>query len=153
MSLKLCRSLSVVAVSLLASVWGSHSWGATISGCVVLDLTCNGVIDHGIDLGADGTAVDLLDLNGNVLASTTAATAGDAPGFYEFANVPDAQFLVRVGEVPGHFLGSVECLSTTGACDNITENPKPVDLSKGGLANKLSFLFCERPTGACCLED
>jgi hypothetical protein len=126
-------------------------FAGAISGCVVHDLACNGEIDKGTDIGLEGITVDVLDLEGNVIASTTSSNDIDL-GFYSFDGLPDAPLQVRVGAAPGLVLGSIQCTSTLGACVDASSNPVQVDLSKASLIGKLNFLFCTPPTGACCLE-
>ncbi len=131
----------------LTAAWGTRGVAqeGVISGCILWDVNCNGVYDEGVDLGIEGVEITLLDAGGAPTGISTVSANTTAPGFYGFENLVQQPYQVSVADIPGFELNAVQCLTPWPACDDTTENPKPVDITDHNLRMKLNFLYCREP--------
>ena len=81
----------------------------SLLGTVVLDSNGNHMIDSG-DQGFAGVEVDLLDVNGIVIASTTSA----ADGSYSFSNLAPGTYGIQMVAPTGRFVNMYPSTGTVG---------------------------------------
>ncbi len=112
---------------------------ATISGYVHSDINgCWTPTENQNDPPVAGVTIQLLDLNGNVLGTTTS----DANGFYKFANLIPGTYSVRELLPAGWFAGPSH-VGTEGGTSASDELLSTVPLAGG--ANGLYYDFCLTP--------
>lgn len=142
-----------VLASLLCLSTGAinHAAEVDISGCVVIDKTCDGVLDHS-DIGLEGVRVVLSDPGGIVAETTTINDlANGVIGLYEFALTLDdftdpsqVEVSIDTSTLPTDVeLVTVQCESS--AC-LVAGNPTILDLTiSTRVRGKLNFLYCIIP--------
>lgn len=91
----------------------------TITGVIFNDADTDGVIDPG-ELAISGVKVELLDANGNVIATTTT----DENGRYQFDSVPEGDYQIRVENMD-------EFDQTTDPVNGTTNPSTTVDVTVG----------------------
>ena len=115
---------------------------ATISGYVYGDLNNNGVMD-GSEPRIEGVKMELVDANGNVVATTFT----NANGYYEFGNVVPGTYTVRQAEQPaGWYDGKETVGSAGGTADHAGDKITDIKLDPGVQA--IAYNFGELPPGS-----
>ncbi len=93
----------------------------TISGTIWEDTNADGTLDGTEAVDYSGVTVDLLDVNGNILATTTT----DASGNYSFANLPDGDYVIAVTDL-------AEVLADTWHSIGADSEPEQVAINVSG---------------------
>jgi serine-aspartate repeat-containing protein C/D/E len=112
----------------------------SISGLVWLDTIRNCELDQG-EARLGGVTIQLLDANGNIVASRITAQDGS----YKFENLAPGVYSVRELQPAGYFEGCTQA-GSLGGDDSIQNNIQLVTLHSG--ENGINYNFSEVPAGS-----
>ncbi|MCA9165827.1 MAG: carboxypeptidase regulatory-like domain-containing protein, partial [Planctomycetales bacterium] len=110
---------------------------SSLSGYVHTDVDRDCVFDAN-ESPIAGVKIELLDVNGNVVATTTT----DAKGFYQFTNLAPGQYAVRETQPDGYFDGGQVAGSKGG---DASGSNRITTIPVGAGETLVEYNFCELP--------
>ncbi|MCA9228216.1 MAG: carboxypeptidase regulatory-like domain-containing protein, partial [Planctomycetales bacterium] len=110
---------------------------SSLSGYVHTDVDRDCVFDAN-ESPISGVKIELLDVNGNVVATTTT----DAKGFYQFTNLTPGQYAVRETQPDGYFDGGQVAGSKGG---DASGSNRITTIPVGAGETLVEYNFCELP--------